>query len=630
MHKTILNPADLPNIPEGCTLYLDVETTNIASRGKVKDSTVWYGDRICGAAVTFDDCPDCWYIPVRHTTGPNMSVLHFRQWLKDAVIRPKKWVNHNIKFDAHFAAADGAEFNCGLVDTMVQARIIHNNLKSYSLKNLCGQYLNIKNWKDPIVDWLKEHKTNNWADLPVLLIANYACQDVDNNRKLYHKFNELMPEECSKLWQMEQLVTPVLYDLEAQGMQIDPNKLAQEIELSLRKQEQLQAALDKRIGRIINVNSNKQLKKLLLDDLALPIVAWTNKENPSFNSEAMGLYESLPKVLSNNNIRSILKDIAALVEEKHFYSLFLKGYNSLHVDGVVHPDYSQCKKTGRMGCRQPNSQQLNNRAKKLVKCLPGYNIWSWDYNQIEYRLIVHYTKNQEAIRAYNENPDTDYHTWVAELADIPRHPAKTLNFLMAFGGGKNKAMEFLAKIEEVIDEVNEEVNNILDAYGGSHLLEKVYHHVADDRANLFQTQFALKAEKIYNNYHNAQPELKRTLWAAGNVAKSRGYVRTIMNRRSYIPADLSYKAFNAVIQGSAADIFKERLVQYAPRYNKTIKDLGIKPFAIVHDDIVSQVPADIERRPYVEYTTKILQNIPFELAVPIIVNREKHLMNWGD
>jgi len=624
MYKTILNPSDLPNIPLNSTLYLDVETTNHTGKGKPKDSMRWHGDRICGVAFTHDDNPDSYYIPVRHSNGPNIPIENFQRWLKDAVTKPSKWVNHNLRFDAHFAAADGAEFDCDLVDTMVMARIIHNNLPSYGLKELCVQYLGVENWKDPIKDFLTAHKSKNWADAPIPLMAEYACKDVQNNRTLYHKFNELMPEECNKLWKMEQLVTPVLYDLEVQGMLIDSDELAKEVELSLQKQDQLQATLDKKVGRTINANSNKQLKELLLDELGLPVVAKTDKGNPSFGAEAMGLYESLPEVLSNENTRSILKGIAGLVEEKHFYSLFLKGYTGLHVDGIIHPTYLQCKKTGRMGCKQPNSQQLNKRAKKLVKCLPGYNIWSWDASQIEYRLIVHYTQNQKAIKAYNEDPNTDYHTWVAELAKIDRHSAKTLNFLMAFGGGKGKAMEFLAKIDAVIDEVNTIVDERWDK------LPKSGAVIWDSRAGFFQHIFLQKAEGIYGSYHAAQPELKQTLYRASAVAERRGYVKTIMNRRSYIPADFSYKAFNAVIQGSAADIFKSRLVAYSPRYNKIVRDMGVKPFVVVHDDKISQVPKGIDEPEYVKYTKSVLEDVLFPLDVPITFNCEKHLTNWGE
>lgn len=633
MYKTVLNPSDLPVIPSNSTLYLDCETSNITDKGKPADSMVWHGDKIVGVAVTHNDCPDCWYIPVRHTNSPNLRYTDFIRWLKHAFKNTKTWVNHNIKFDMHFVAKDmykyQRNFDINIVDTMVQARLIHNNLKSYGLKELSVKYLGVENWKDVIKDWLLAYKTKNWANVPVELMALYACKDVDNNRKLHFCFNTLMPTECEAVWRMEQLLTPVLYDLEVQGMLIDLDELAVESQKSLDKQEKLQSKLDGLIGRTINVNSSPQLKELLIGELKLPIVATTDKGNPSFNAEAMGLYDARPEVLSNFSIRSTLKAVAALVTETHFYNLFLKEYTNLHVDGVVHPTYLQCKKTGRMGCKQPNSQQLNNRAKKLVKCLPGHNIWSWDYSQVEYRLIAHYTKNQKAIAAYQNDSNTDYHQWVAELAGIARKPAKTLNFLMAFGGGKGKAMEFLAKIEDVIKEVNVAVD--LKHNQASDSVSVVYQGIAfTNRADLFQYIFTEKAERIYNQYHAAQPELKRTMYQVAGVVERRGYVRTAMSRRNYIPKELSYKAFNAVIQGSAADIAKGRAVAYSPRYNKTVRDWGIKPFTMVHDDFLSQVPCDIDETQYIDYTTKVLQDVPFELAVPIIVNREKHLENWGE
>ncbi len=623
-YKIVTTPDGLPAVRPGDDIFMDFETTNVTDKGDKKDSMVWHGDRICGAAITINDYSEAWYIPVRHTTGTNLDLQTFQRWLKDSVTLAGRWINHNIKFDAHFAAEDGAEFQCSLVDTMVQARSVHNNLPEYGLKELSAKYLEADNWKDEIQGWLTAHKSVNYADVPIDMMARYAAGgDIHYNRKLYHFLERKIPEESRAVWEMEKLLTPVLYDLEVQGLLIDPNEIQVEYDCSIDKQQKLQRELWSNVGWKINVNSSQQLHELIVKQLGLPVVAWTDPKknkshtsNPSFGAEAMGLYESLPEVLSDQKVRGTLKQIQKLVEEKHFFSLFLKNYLNLHVGGVIHPTYIQCKKTGRMACKQPNSQQLNKRAKALVKNLPGHKIWSWDYSQIEYRLIVHYTDNKKAIKAYNDNPKTDYHDWVAALAGIMRDPAKTLNFLLAFGGGKRKAKQLLAKIDDVINEVNG-------------MIDRIELRPDQDRAEFFRQLFDTKAESIYNRYHAAQPELKRTMDLAAAVAEERGYVKTIMGRRSYIPRDFSYRAFNAVIQGSAADIMKNRLIYASPRYNKAMRQFGIKPFAVVHDDYPQQVPTDVIDKHYISLMKRVLEDIPFEIKVPILVSYKKHEKNWA-
>lgn len=623
-YKIITDPVFLPIVYPGDEIFMDFETTNHTGKGKPKDSMVWHGDKICGAVITINDEPMAYYIPVRHTSGPNIDVFSFWQWLKDTVREAGKWVNHNIKFDAHFAAADGAEFKCDLVDTQTQAKIYHNYLKEYGLKELSVQYLGAENWKDEIVDWLTAHKSKNYADVPVEMMAKYAAKDVHYNRRLYHWLNDRMPAD-NRVWTMEQQLTPVLYDLEVQGLLVDPYELRMKQGKSHLVQEELQRELKEIVGWKVNVNSSKQLEELLVDQLKLPVVAWTDPRknktgvsNPSFGKEAMGLYYTLPEVLSNSRISGILKLVQELVKEKHFCSLFLTSYLDLQVDGVLHSEYVQCQKTGRKACKQPNAQQLNNRAKKLIKPLPGHNIWDWDYSQIEYRLIAHYTKNQRAIKAYNDDPLMDFHVWVAELAGIPRRPAKTLNFRLAFGSGKPNAVKSLIIL--LADSVNKEVDDLIE--GG------LMH--PDERVDLFQRIFQERGGGIFDKYHAAQPELKKTLDLAAGVLEQRGHIITIAGRRSYIPPKLSYKALNYVVQGSAADIMKNRMIAASPRYNKIVRDFGVKPFAVVHDDTPQHTPQDVDEEDYIEYIKKILEDVPWEIKVPILVSHEKHEKNWAE
>ena len=131
-------------------------------------------------------------------------------------------------------------------------------------------------------------------------------------------------------------------------------------------------------------------------------------------------------------------------------SLFWEPWLGLHVNGVLHSDNNQNVRSGRMSCSMPNNQQFNDEARALIIPRPGYSLSVHDYSQIEYRFIVHYIKNKAAIKEYNENPETDWHQYVADELGIARNPAKTLNFALCYGMGKEKTIKDLTRNKDMI------------------------------------------------------------------------------------------------------------------------------------------------------------------------------------
>ena len=73
---------------------------------------------------------------------------------------------------------------------------------------------------------------------------------------------------------------------------------------------------------------------------------------------------------------------------------------------------------------------------------------------------------------------------------------------------------------------------------------------------------------------------------------------------------------------------KNRMIAASPRYNPIVRAFGVKPFAVVHDDTPQHTPKDVDERDYMEYTKKILESVPYEIKVPILVSGEKHEKNW--
>jgi len=216
--------------------------------------------------------------------------------------------------------------------------------------------------------------------------------------------------------------------------------------------------------------------------------------------------------------------------EQKLLTSFTIPYLTEHVlaHDLIHPNNNQIIRTGRMACNWPNMMQLSPLAKEyIVPYAEDYALVDFDLSQIEFRVIVHYIDNKNAIRAFNENPDTDFHVWVADMCQIPRKPAKNVNFMLGYGGGKGKCLAMLSALREI---------------AGSLPTEEL------------RVQRALQ---VYNKYHATLPELKPTQYRCGDVLKSRGYVRTLLGRERHIPYEFHFKSFNSVCQGTAADIFKD-------------------------------------------------------------------------
>jgi DNA polymerase I-like protein with 3'-5' exonuclease and polymerase domains len=232
----------------------------------------------------------------------------------------------------------------------------------------------------------------------------------------------------------------------------------------------------------------------------------------------------------------------------------------------------------------------------------GHTWGCFDYSQQEPRLVVHYAALdglygvQEVIDAYKDG-EADFHQIVAEMADIPRSQAKTINLGLFYGMGKNKLQAELG--------INED-----------------------------------KAKDLFKQYHNRVPFVKTLMDSVMRKASNNGRVRTWLGRRcrfdlwepnqygihKALPHEAAlaehgpgirraytYKALNRLIQGSAADMTKKAMVE--------LHKEGITPHIQVHDELDISVSGNADK-------IKEIMESAVELEVPVKVDYESGL-NWG-
>lgn len=569
--------------------FLDLETTS-----KNKDLTSlnpWHHCWVAGFAITAigdrDNTP-AFYIPVCHEvtlfdSAVNLPIGAVLECLKAITASWKLWVNANIKYDMHVMQKElGWIPSCAVEDIITVAKVHYSDSFLYNLTVLAEEYAgySIKHWEDALQPYKVDNK--DYGRIPVEVMCPYACYDVIAVRDIWNTLNRLLDPELDYVRNMEREVLSVLFDMEECGLTVKPNevrvsRICAGHELLMRT-DRLAESID---FPGFNTGSGKHMNEYFVNRLGLPVVKWTNEDdddpetvhNPSFGKEAMGEYLVHPRAPT-----AIVKEVMEIRKLSKFYSAFLTPYDKLHINGDVHSDYNSLVRTGRMSCKTPNAQQLNTAAKRLIVPKPGCSLLSVDQSQIEFRTIVHYIKDERCIAAYLENPDTDFHNWVAEMAHIVRKNAKTVNFLMGYGGGKDKLIAALVKDPELVAGIKEQADEML-ANGAS--MEKVEAY--------FNLKSGQLAEGIYTKYHQTLPSLKRTSYAVADAARANGFVRTLYKRRRHLRPNRAHIAFNSACQGTAADFIKDSLMRLRP----VCKGAGVDIIGVIHDEILFSGPHNV-------------------------------------
>lgn len=574
----------LPDLRNREEIFLDVETTSFDD--KVPALNPWEGHRIAGIAICAEG--DASYIPVRHQHGENVPLDEARDWLAEVLATCGTWVNHNVKFDAHFVAHEGIAIPT-LVDTVVLAKMIDSDARTHALKPLCRDIGLPMDEEVELKAWLKGAKTKDYGAAPADIVGRYAKMDVIGNRALYRHLLEQLPSDMEELWEMEKKLTNLLYRMEVRGLHTDRDECRREQVRSLRAMVEASDRIQELTGVELK-NSPKCLFEILCVQLGLPILARTDNGSPSFDKAALKLYEGLPEVRFDERASGVIDALGTYREEAQFKGLFADSF--IEKGPHLHPSYNQLVRTGRMSSSGPNSQQLNKRAKKLI--VPKGAFFSTDASQVEFRVIAHYIQDEDVIRAYTDNADTDFHTWVAELCGVDRKPAKTMNFAMAYGAGKQKITQQLSQMLEV----------------------------ETDDPREFERLTQMRANEIFARYHERLPGVKRTSEKANASCRRKGYIRNVYGRRRHLPLSQTHKAFNSLVQGCAMDITKTKMVE--------LDEFGARIVANVHDEILIDDDPKIINDPEWQREVLAILEGPTKIRVPIRWDWGTSEESWAD
>ena len=247
---------------------------------------------------------------------------------------------------------------------------------------------------------------------------------------------------------------------------------------------------------------------------------------------------------------------------------------------MIHANTNQSgTRTGRFSMSNPNLQQTpDSEVRKSFIACEDEDLISLDFDQQEYRMMLDYAEQMDLIEEVKGG--LDVHTATAKLMGVDRKPAKTLNFLLLYGGGVVKLALTLFPVtanEPTLWYIWKKANNWkLDAE------DMKWEKFATDEVVEQNLPLLKKANELRDLYFTRLPKVQGLVEECKKTAQDRGYIRTWTGRRIHFRKNFAYKAPNALIQGGASDVCKTTIV----RIDELLQTKRSKLALSVHDEMV--------------------------------------------
>ena len=611
IEKDWLPPEVFPDLRNSEYMAIDLETNdpNLTTLGPG-----WArGDGfIVGVAIAAGDFVG--YYPIAHEGGGNIPQAKVMKWLAAQLATPDiPKIMHNATYDSGWLRWAGVKIQGTIIDTMVAAPLLNENRFSYSLNNLARDYLNERKDEKTLRAAAADHgfdpKGEMWR-LNSRFVGAYAEKDAELTLKLWNMMRvDLEKQSLMDVFNLETSLIPVLLDMREKGVKVDISKAetAKKKLISLKKD--LIADIKHETGVSVEPWVAKSVASVF-DHYGLYYKKTENNGQPSFTKAFL---QACPHEAAGKILRLRELDKAS--------NTFIDNILKFAHKGRIHCEFHQLRSddggtvTGRFSSSNPNLQQIPARDPEIKAMIRGLFVpdegckWgSFDYSSQEPRLLVHYCASlndrmrhplvDDMVEEYRTG-DPDFHQMVADMAEINRKQAKTVNLGIMYGMGKGK-------LAHTLDITTDEATDLLNRY---HMKVPFVKGLAD----LVSTQ----AGK-HGQIRTMSGRLCRfDMWEP----KTFGYNKPMKREQAEkeygmnIRRAFTYKALNRLIQGSAADQTK---VAMAECYKE-----GLVPLLTVHDELCFNVESEEQA----SRITEIMETST-ELKVPSKVDQELG-NNWG-
>lgn len=604
--------------PEQFDEWVKAHRVEVKVPGEIADFTVSdYGDgsqrhAICGDAVGHAWTVAAWgderpgrataqAIAVATATSAAIVPLPITDTLRAQLARflkseHSRTIVHGYKELLHLLGAVDLDMDLPMFDTKLAGYLAQPDFHADSLKQAAEHFLDIHFTEteqpsqgtldfddDQVEEDPNEHRLR---DLAIIRSLAVTLGPIIDER-----------EQCWLMRAIELPVSRVLHGMEHTGAKVDSVRLVSMRDQFAAEARQAQEMAWEYAGTEINLQSPKQLQKVLFEDMGLKPTKRT--KSGSYTTNAAALQDLYVKSVDNERANGFL---GALLRHREINKLkqivqtLIDATNTS--DERIHTTFEQTvAATGRLSSMDPNLQNIPNRnaAGREIRGVfvpgEGYEaLMSCDYSQVELRIMADLSDDEALIEAFRSG--ADFHKYVASMVyKLPvdqitgdqRSHVKAMSYGLAYG---------------------------LSTYGLAQQLKIA----------------PREAEALKNRYFDTFGKVHDYLESLVANAREKGYTETIFGRRRYFPALHSTNrvareaaeraALNAPIQGSAADIMKIAMI----RAEQTLAEAHVKSRIIlqIHDELVVEIaPGEGDQ------VTELVRNAmehAVDLAVPLDVS----------
>ena len=577
-------PAELPDLSSAKQIAIDVETRDPDLKIMGAGWATGNGE-VVGYAVATENWSG--YIPVGHKGGGNLDKRIVSKWLQKVFELPCDKIMHNAQYDAGWIKREGFILNGRLIDTMLIGSLLDENRFSYSLNALAFDLLGKTKSEKDLVEAARtfglDPKAEMWK-MPAMYVGPYAEVDAKLTLELWNYMSVEVGKEG--LWDIVNLeldLLPCLIEMTYRGVRVDMDKTERTRDALLKRENKVHREIKKLAGFNVEIWAAQSLSKAF-DEIGIAYPK-TEKGSPSFTKTFLAEQQH-PFAKLIVEARNLNKTSGTFINN------ILKYCGK---DGRIHGHINQNRSdaggtvSGRLSMANPNLQQIPARDPELgpmIRSLflpeEGEQWAAIDFSQQEPRILVHYAHvygkargiplqgAKDFVQRYNDEPDTDFHTMVAEMANIGRKQAKTINLGMMYGMGVNKLSD---QLDIPVDEAKKLINQ--------------YHERVPFVKGLMQGVMNRLNEKDASGSIRSLlgRKCRFDLWEPDSFSMNKAlpyreavkeYGDTTRLKRAY-----TYKALNRLIQASAADMTKQAMVN--------LYKMGRLPLIQVHDELAMSV-----------------------------------------
>jgi len=505
------------------TLAVDTET----------DSTNAHTANLVGASFCGEP-GKAWWLPADRFDRASLA----------KALRGKRLVFHHAKYDLTVLERHGLPLGDeDIFDTMLAAHLLDEN-RPKGLKRLARDLLGA----DPVEYSDLSDQLSLFAETPEL--AEYACADADYTFQLYQRFRpelDATPTLARLYDEYEAPTMGVVRRMERNGILVDTEHLTVVGERYHARLRELAEGIYTHAGGPIMVTSPTAVSAMLYDRLGRPAGHETRSGRPSVNHAAL------------EAIRHAHPVVPLLIEHRELTTL-LTGYvdklpKLIHPDtGRIHCNINQVGTvTGRMSSNDPNLQSIPREAdvRSAFVAPEGHVLIDADFSQIELRCAAHYSRDPKMLEAFRAGSDLHRQTIadimgkpVEDVTDDERSLAKAVNFGLIYGMGAPR---------------------LASSTGLS----------------------VHQAESFMNAYFRTYANIKGFREEVLAYAAANGQVISMYGRRRRFPGGPNRAAFNSLIQSTAADICRDKMIAL----DHALPD-DVRMLMQVHDEILFEAPAE--------------------------------------